>query len=53
VPVHLAAGASLRLIAHALRGYIAESLKTLTGQDLPPDGEAWRVWWKANRGTFK
>jgi hypothetical protein len=27
-------------------------LKRLTGQDLPPDPEAWTRWWAENRDAF-
>jgi len=33
--------------------YVLYSLKNLTGQDLGPDGRAWKMWWKRNRATHR
>lgn len=37
----------------AVREKVHHHLRRLTGQDLPPDPEAWRAWWAVSRETFQ
>jgi hypothetical protein len=44
---------ALRTTTDETRDKIHRQLRRLTGQDLPPDPQAWEDWWSRNREGFK